>query len=296
QANGGTLFLDEIGDMPLPLQAKILRVLQEREVRSVGGNVLRKVDVRVVAATHRNLEEMVGQGRFREDLLSRLRGYVLDLPPLRDRGRDVIILARLFLHASKEGSGKSLGHDARALLLSYRWPGNIRELQHAIQAAAVDAPGGIGAQHLRRHLRCIENAPVEVGVSIEQKILAAIETRGQTTLAQLHTDLKVPKPTLHRYLGRLQGDGQVRRFCKNEAVWFAVGGEDSVLLGTLLPDRQSQAMAFIGREGRITRQQYADIFGVSIRTASRDLSDMLSNGRLRLDSQPGKLAGYQACL
>ncbi|MEO5355408.1 MAG: sigma 54-interacting transcriptional regulator, partial [Magnetococcus sp. XQGC-1] len=131
QANGGTLFLDEIGDMPLPLQAKILRVLQEREVRPVGGNVLRKVDIRIVAATHRNLEEMVSQGRFREDLLSRLRGYVLELPPLRDRGRDVIILARLFLHASKESSGKCLGHDAQALLLTYGWPGNIRELQYA---------------------------------------------------------------------------------------------------------------------------------------------------------------------
>lgn len=296
QANGGTLFLDEIGDMPFPLQAKILRVLQEREVRPVGGNVLRKVDVRVVAATHRNLEEMVSQGRFREDLLSRLRGYMLELPPLRDRGRDVITLARLFLHASKEGSGKCLGHDAQALLLAYRWPGNIRELQHAIQAAAVDAPGSIGAQHLRRHLRCVENAPVEVGASIGQKILVAIGARGQATLAQLHTDLKVPKPTLHRYLGRLQEDGQVRRFCKNEAVWFAVGGEDALFPDALLPDRQSKAMAFIGQKGRITRQQYADVFGVSIRTASRDLSDMLSNGRLRLDGQPGKLAGYQVCV
>ncbi|MEO5355653.1 MAG: winged helix-turn-helix transcriptional regulator, partial [Magnetococcus sp. XQGC-1] len=171
-----------------------------------------------------------------------------------------------------------LGHDAQALLLTYGWPGNIRELQYAIQAAAVDASRSVGAQHLRRHLRCIGNVPVGVDASTGQRILAAIEARGEATLAQLHADLKVPKPTLHRHLGRLRDDGQVRRFCKDEAVWFAVGREGTIPPNPLLPDRQSQAVAFIRQKGRITQKQYADVFGVSVRTAGRDLSNMRGNG------------------
>ncbi|MBF0461898.1 MAG: sigma 54-interacting transcriptional regulator [Magnetococcales bacterium] len=290
QANGGTLFLDEIGDMPLSLQAKILRVLQEREVQPVGGKKPQQVDVRIVSATHRDLEEMVIQGTFREDLVFRLMGCLLELPPLRDRGRDVVILAKVFLRASREGSQKWFEHDAVALLLSHTWPGNIRELKNAVCAAACCTPHGIGAQHLRRHLRRGRNVPVNVETSVGQRILATIATREQITLAQLHTDLKVPKPTLHRHLEKLQVEGRV---CRIGTVWFVTGGDNTALSGAPLSARQAEAIAFIGQEGRITRQQYADVFGVSIRTASRDLSDMLESGHLKQDGQSGRFAGYE---
>ncbi len=138
RASGGTLFLDEIGDMSLPLQAKLLRVLQERRARPVGGSEERPFDVRVVAATHRDLGEAVEQGRFRADLLFRLDVIGMELPPLRARGRDVLALARRFVDEQAARSGKhvtGLSAEAAERLLAYPWPGNARELQNCIERA-----------------------------------------------------------------------------------------------------------------------------------------------------------------
>ncbi|MFH0900740.1 MAG: sigma-54 dependent transcriptional regulator, partial [Pseudomonadota bacterium] len=137
RASGGTLFLDEIGDMALEHQTKVLRAIQTGEVRRVGDTQVRKVDIRIVTATHRDLHAMVAAGQFREDLLHRLAGYEVSLPPLRDRGRDIIDLAREFLHQSFPS--KRISPEAEAALLCHRWPGNIRELQNIIGAAAIDA-------------------------------------------------------------------------------------------------------------------------------------------------------------
>ena len=143
-ANKGTLFLDEIGDMPLSMQVKLLRVLQEGEVRAVGSSQVRKVDVRVVAATNHDLERMVADGRFREDLFYRLNVLQLVLPPLRERGDDIVVLARFFLAQACERSGRQLrfGADAEAALLASLWPGNVRQLQNETQrlSALCDGP------------------------------------------------------------------------------------------------------------------------------------------------------------
>ena len=145
-ADGGTIFLDEIGDMPLETQAKVLRVLQERSFERVGGAKPLQVDVRVVAATHRNLEEEVRQGRFREDLYYRLRVVEVELPPLRDRTSDVAALALRFLEQVNERLGRDkqrLSEAALAKLARQRWPGNVRELRNAIEQASVLASGAL---------------------------------------------------------------------------------------------------------------------------------------------------------
>src|SRR5512146_2853174 len=145
EADGGTLFLDEIGELPLAIQVKLLRFLQDQEVRPVGDVRSRRVDVRVVAATSRDLASDVAAGRFREDLLYRLDVVRLRLPPLRDRSEDIAPLAAHFLarHARLRPDlpGLALGDDAREALLAHRWPGNVRELEHALERAVVLADG-----------------------------------------------------------------------------------------------------------------------------------------------------------
>ncbi len=131
-ADGGTLFLDEIGEMRLPMQVKLLRTLQESEVRAVGDTKVRKVDVRVIAATNQDLEAAVKAGRFREDLYYRLNVLRLDLPPLRDRGDDIVLLAERFLRDAHRRGGRALrlSAEAAAALRRAPWPGNVRQLQN----------------------------------------------------------------------------------------------------------------------------------------------------------------------
>jgi two-component system response regulator AtoC len=135
EADGGTLFLDEIGDMPLAVQPRLLRVLQECEVRPVGSTGVRKVDVRVIAATHVELASAVGQGRFRQDLFYRLNVVVLPVPPLRDRLDDLPLLAAHFLRKHGGASPPTLSPDALEAMTAYTWPGNVRELENAIMHA-----------------------------------------------------------------------------------------------------------------------------------------------------------------
>ncbi|MFC5570886.1 nitrogen regulation protein NR(I) [Lysobacter yangpyeongensis] len=144
QANGGTLFLDEIGDMPLPLQTRLLRVLAEGEFFRVGGRELIRVDVRVIAATHQDLETLVADGRFRADLLHRLDVVRLRLPPLRERRDDIPLLAARFLAAAAQRFDtppKRLGKAALECLFAHDWPGNVRELENLCWRLAALAPG-----------------------------------------------------------------------------------------------------------------------------------------------------------
>ncbi len=151
QAQGGTLLLDEIAEMPLALQAKLLRVLQEREVERLGARDTVRLDVRVLAATNRNLREEVSAGRFREDLYYRLNVFPLQLAPLRERRDDILPLATYLLqHRSKPGERiPALSADAAHLLLTYPWPGNVRELDNLLQRAMILATGPvIEAEHI----------------------------------------------------------------------------------------------------------------------------------------------------
>jgi transcriptional regulator with PAS, ATPase and Fis domain len=144
QADGGTLFLDEVGETSVALQAKLLRVLQEREVRPVGGTRARRIDVRLVAATNRELTGEIRAGRFRADLYWRLAVFPIRVPPLRERREDVLALARHFLthHGEREHKrGCHLSREAEQLLLSHTWPGNVRELENEmLRALALSEP------------------------------------------------------------------------------------------------------------------------------------------------------------
>jgi transcriptional regulator with GAF, ATPase, and Fis domain len=143
-AHRGTLFLDEIGDLPLPLQAKILRALEERQFERVGGTALVKVDVRLVAATNKGLRAAVAARRFREDLFFRLSVFPITVPPLRDRGGDIPLLALAFVDRFCRDLKKrslTLSEGALEQLQTYRWPGNVRELQNCIERAVILADG-----------------------------------------------------------------------------------------------------------------------------------------------------------
>ncbi|HYR19551.1 MAG TPA: sigma 54-interacting transcriptional regulator, partial [Myxococcales bacterium] len=140
-ADGGTLFLDEIGDLPLPLQVKLLRALEAGEVKPVGSARPRRIDVRIVCATHRDLKKLVRAGSFREDLYYRLAGLSVELPPLRERREDIVPLAEHFLAQEPDGVQRGFSADARARLLAHGWPGNARELRHVVQLAVVLSDG-----------------------------------------------------------------------------------------------------------------------------------------------------------
>ncbi len=209
EAHGGILFLDEIGDLSLPLQVKLLRALQEKEVRPVGGDRAHSVDVRVVAATNRDLAELVSQGQFRNDLYYRIAVIPLWIPPLRERKEDILPLAEHFIKKHRKGGKKQpagLDHSAQKALLDYSWPGNIRELENAIEHALAMARGP---------LLTSDDLPVQVVVgprtasagaaNLEQKsieaereaILAALRKhRGNRTRAA--KELGVSRVTLWR--------------------------------------------------------------------------------------------------
>ena len=194
-ASGGTLFLDEIGEMPIELQAKLLRVLQEREIDRVGGTRPLSVDVRIVAATNADLGRSVEEGRFRRDLYYRLAVVPIRLPPLREREGDVILLARHFLAKYGEqlkGRALTLAKDAEPLLLAHAWPGNVRELQNVVQRALLKLAGGrLAAKDLVGLLPAAGAQERGIGGLVES-ILDAAEPEGgryQAALAAVEAPL-----------------------------------------------------------------------------------------------------------
>jgi sigma-54 specific flagellar transcriptional regulator A len=167
-AEGGTLFLDEIGDMPLNMQVKILRVLQERTFERVGSNRTQSADVRIIAATHKNLEDMIESGDFREDLYYRLNVFPIEMPALRDRVEDLpLLINELISRMEKEKRGSLRMNSAAIMsLCRHDWPGNVRELANLVERLAIMHPYGvIGVQELPKKFRCVddydENRPVE---------------------------------------------------------------------------------------------------------------------------------------
>ena len=169
-ADGGTLFLDEVGDLPMEVQIKLLRTLQEREFERVGGAETIKVDVRLVSATNRNLEKMIEEGEFREDLYYRLNVFPVNLPPLRERLDDIAVLAHHFVGKFGRTMGTAvagISNEAVAKLREYSWPGNVRELENIIERAMILARGGeVGTSHLdfgRRAQAASVNASVSSG-------------------------------------------------------------------------------------------------------------------------------------
>jgi two-component system response regulator FlrC len=200
QANGGILLLDEISELPINLQAKLLRVLQEREVERVGGRTMLTLDVRVIAATNRDLSAWVAEGRFRDDLYYRLNVFPLEIPPLRNRPADIPALAKHFLKRHEQIAGRSgfaFTGAALAELTGYDWPGNIRELGNVVQRAMILAPSAeIGPEHLMLPRTLLPNTTSQ---------LARVPPR-QHPQGQVELGLKdVERDTILNTLHRMQG-------------------------------------------------------------------------------------------
>jgi two-component system response regulator HydG len=206
-AEKGSLFLDEIGNISLELQSKLLRVIQEKEIERVGSNQVRKVDLRIIAATNKNLEQEVKSGRFREDLYYRLNVVPLHLPPLRDRREDIPELARHFLARWTAANNKtifSLSSAALGALIEYDWPGNVRELENAIEHACVKCSGetlDLDALPTRIPRRPAARSGKRRNTLTREKILQALAQSGnnQTRAAQI---LDVHRITLWRQMKR----------------------------------------------------------------------------------------------
>ena len=205
-AQGGTIFLDEIGDMPAPVQTSLLRVLQEKEITRLGESQPRKVDVRIVCATHRNLQEQVVRNTFRADLLYRIRVGRIHLPPLRERQEDLPLLIWSFVSQCRQAMGKlfvqDVSPDALARLVRYQWPGNIRELKSVIEYAVLQCEGDtIQPRHFPPEL--LESAPpVSETVKDRDRLLSALkEAKGnRVKAAQL---LGISRATFYRWLDDL---------------------------------------------------------------------------------------------
>lgn len=214
-ADGGTLFLDEINSTSLSLQSKLLRALQEGEIRPVGGTNAKHVDVRIVAATNRNLEELVSKGLFREDLYYRLQVFPIRLPPLRERRDDIPILATYFLGRYAEEMGKPVGgfsQQALELMMSYEWPGNVRELQNEVQRLVIQLDPGsfvipdLLSPHIKKALGVVAKASVPKGTlremmdSVEKYLLLeTLREHGQNKTAAAKA-LGITREGLHKKL------------------------------------------------------------------------------------------------
>jgi DNA-binding NtrC family response regulator len=197
-ANGGTIFLDEIGELPLELQAKLLRVLQEKEVRPVGSNQKFKVNVRVIAATNRDLEAAYKQGEFRKDLYFRLNVVTLHLPPLRERRSDIRMLVHHFLDKFSPGSAITIAPPAMECLLQYDWPGNVRELENAVErAVTLGSMDTLELQDLPPELlRPLAHQPENGTIVMPVRAASAA-----------YTDLEeIEKVTIQRVFEEVQGD------------------------------------------------------------------------------------------
>ena len=226
-AAGGTLFLDEIGELPMPMQTRLLRFLQDWEIMRVGSTTPKQIDVRIVAATNKNLERAIARGEFRSDLYYRLKVAVIAIPPLRDRQADILPLARMFLrfYGSKYHRQLTFSEEAESLLLDYKWPGNIRELENLVQGLAVtsknsvirasDVPiSGVAkpAASARRDGLDFEldgKTYKEIMKDLENKVLsAAMERYGSITEVAKH--FQVDRSTIFRKVKELEKEGKMR--------------------------------------------------------------------------------------
>jgi two-component system response regulator HydG len=219
QAAGGTLFLDEVGEMPLEMQAKLLRALQERVVRPVGSDAEHAFDARIVTATNRNLEVEISAGRFRQDLFYRINVVSIDVPPLRERGRDVLELALHFLQKCADRTGQALrllSAPVAELMLHYNWPGNVRELENCIERAIAlanfdeltvdDLPERIRTYQPEQFL--VRADGVEEIITLEELEIRYISRALKLlngNMARAAQLLGIDRRTLHRRMGKTAG-------------------------------------------------------------------------------------------
>jgi len=209
-ADGGTLFLDEIGDLPLELQAKLLRFLQERVVEHLGGRKEIPVDVRIICATHQNLKELIKEGRFREDLYYRVSEITINIPPLKDREGDSLVLAKAFLNrfiGEMNSKVKGFTPEAVQAIESYDWPGNVRELESRVKRSTIMADGAfITPQDLQLEVSAHENTPLnlkQVREDAERRAVIRALSHCSDNISDAATLLGVTRPTLYSLLEKL---------------------------------------------------------------------------------------------
>ncbi|MBN2184714.1 MAG: PEP-CTERM-box response regulator transcription factor [Candidatus Krumholzibacteriota bacterium] len=238
-AEGGTIFLDEIGELPLALQVKILRFLQDHVIERVGGQQQIQLDIRVIAATNRDLSKMIGERTFREDLYYRINTINISLPPLRDRGQDILLLAMHFLHhfnSEFSRNVRAFGQSARNVLYSHSWPGNVRELENRVKRAVIMTSGRIiqpedmdlvfpGPEDEKN--KQAESAPArippEAGVSLkearedlEQRMIIDVLLRFSGNVSAASQELKISRPTLHDLMKKHEIDPEDFRSSKKK--------------------------------------------------------------------------------
>ncbi|MEE9610947.1 MAG: sigma-54 dependent transcriptional regulator [Desulfatiglandales bacterium] len=219
-ANGGTLFLDEIGELSITLQSKLLRTLQEHQVRRVGGRRLLNVDVRIITATNQNLEKAIAEGRFREDLFYRINVITIPLPPLRERKDDVPLLANHYLRHFSKGSineVKGISREAMELMERYHWPGNVRELQNVMErAVSLTDSKIIVPQDLPEQIRLVKNPDAFIFPAgsnykkakkdwmdfFEKRYLSDLLKRHNGNISKAAREAQVNRKTIHRLLKR----------------------------------------------------------------------------------------------
>jgi transcriptional regulator with PAS, ATPase and Fis domain len=203
EADGGIIFLDEIAEIPFSIQAKLLRVMENHQFRPLGSNENRDVDVRIIAATNRDLGEAIRSGAFREDLFHRLNRVEIHLPPLRDRPEDIPLLVRHFVQKSASAVSKKLrgaSREAQKIFLKYRWPGNVRELENVLESASmVCRKDFIEVLNLPKHLREFE-APESPLAFLRKESLSTLEDLEKEYIGHL---LKVTGSNLRRTAGIL---------------------------------------------------------------------------------------------
>ncbi len=207
-ADKGTLFLDEIGNIPIGLQAKLLAALQNRTVTRIGSNTPVPIDIRLISATNRDLQMMIAEGLFREDLLYRINTIVIEIPPLRERGADVLLLAGFYLnkYGIKYGkSGLKISKSAEKRLLEYTWPGNVRELQHCIERAVILAEEAEIDQSnlsLSSHIKQAGSFPMQTIEEMEKQMIIASVERENGNMTAVAKSLGITRPTLYKKMKR----------------------------------------------------------------------------------------------
>ena len=206
-ANGGTLFLDEIGDMPLPMQVKLLRVLQERTFERVGSNKTMSIDVRIIAATHKNLETMIEQGTFREDLYYRLNVFPIEMAPLRERVEDIPLLMNELISRMEHEKRGSIRFNSASImsLCRHGWPGNVRELANLVERMAIMHPYGvIGVAELPKKFRYIDDEDEQMVDSLRSDLEERVAINGHSQAAGHPATLPAEGLDLKDYLGNLE--------------------------------------------------------------------------------------------
>lgn len=274
QAEGGTLFLDEVAELAYPLQLKLLRFLQDGSYRRLGTPYEQQANVRIVAATNRSLENLVTQGLFRQDLFYRLGVLRLVLPPLHERGEDVVLIARHFLATDPDCSGLNLDLSPSAckVLEAYPWPGNVRELQSTLlEAALLSSSGLIGQAHLEAVLSF--KLP---GERLEESLLDLVPHGMGISGGELRSRSRMSNGTLHRRLEALLKEGKLRRVGRGNQVRYErpedrpLPAQGQAQVSELKdPEKLQQVQRLLDEQGPLSRRQLAGLLQVSERTMNR---------------------------